>query len=1001
MNNFSFLRGGKAFCSLFFMGAMLSFSPVRAQKPLRQPLATTPQHQISGTVTDGGSPLPGVNISIKEKSSVFTVADYNGQYELIARPQDTLVFSYVGFKKEIVPVAGRTQINIALQADATTLQEVKVNAGYYSVKESERTGSIARITAKDIETQPVTNVLATMQGRMAGVDIVQDSGTPGGSFSIKIRGQNSLRSDGNQPLYIIDGVPYSSETIGSTSTSGTAPTMTSPLNSINPQDVESIEVLKDADATAIYGSRGANGVVLITTKKGKEGDTRFTINSTTSFGQVTKMPKLMNTEQYLAMREQAFANDGVITYPANAYDVNGTWSRERNTDWQEELMGGTATIYNLQASVSGGSAQTQYLMSGNYRTETTVLLGDFKYTKGSAHFSMNHSSEDERFKMTFSGNYTSQNNNQPAIDLTPASRNLPPNAPELYDANGKLNWENGTWTNPLAGMASEFESRINDLVANAVLSYRFVPNLEFKSSFGFTDLDNNESRTQPSTIYNPSLGITSKNSSISTNLTTRSSWIVEPQLNYATAIGKGHFDVLLGSTFQNQRTERLYLAGAGFSSNSLIHDLSSATTKLVRLDDETIYKYEALFARLNYNWDNRYIANLTGRRDGSSRFGPGKQFATFGAVGGAWIFSNEAFLTDNKVISFGKLRASYGSTGNDQIGDYQFLDTYVSTGTNYQGMVGLQPARLFNPEFGWESNQKFEAALETGFLKDRIFLTTAYYLNRSSNQLVGLPLPGTTGFSSLYGNLDATVENSGFELTLRTINLTQEQFEWSSNFNISFNRNKLVSYPGLAGSTNANTYVVGEPTSITKVYHYTGMNPITGIYEFEDMNHDGLTTSLGDRQALANFIPNYFGGLENHFRYKGAQLDFLFQFVKQKAFTPQPGVPGGMQNQAESVSDPQAQQPYTAGNNANAITAYFRYATSDGAVEDASYIRLKNISLTYDLPLKTYRGVHCQLYWQGQNLLTFTDYSYGDPEFKFSGYLPPLRVNAIGVKVTF
>ncbi|MGQ7944150.1 SusC/RagA family TonB-linked outer membrane protein [Flavobacterium sp. WC2509] len=1001
MNNFSLSMGGRAFCFLFLMGVILSFSPIQAHNFSRQPLAKPQQHQVQGTVTDGNSTLPGVTISIKNKTHVFSVSDYNGGYELSASPQDTLVFTYVGYRTEIVPVQGRTTINIVLQPDATTLREVKINAGYYSVKESERTGSIAKITASDIEKQPVTNVLATMQGRMAGVDIVQDSGSPGGSFSIKIRGQNSLRADGNQPLYIIDGVPYSSETIGSTTTSGTAPTMTSPLNSINPQDIESIEVLKDADATAIYGSRGANGVVLITTKKGKAGDTRFTINTSTSFGTVTKLPKLMNTQQYLAMRQQAFANDGVTTYPATAYDVNGTWSKERNTDWQEELLGGTATIYNMQASVSGGSAQTQYLLSGNYRTETTVFPGDFEYKKGSAHFSMNHKSEDERFRINFSGNYTTQNNNMPSVDLTPVSRTLPPNAPALYDANGNLNWENGTWTNPLAGLESEFESRINDLVANAVLSYRFVPNLEFKSSFGFTDLQNNESRTMPSTMYNPSFGLNSKTSSISTNSTARSSWIIEPQLNYTTEIGKGQFEVLLGSTFQNQHTERLYLGGTGFSSNSLIHDMASATTKTVRQSDATVYKYEALFARLNYNWDTRYIVNLTARRDGSSRFGPGKQFATFGAVGAAWLFSNEAFLKNNTVLSFGKLRASYGSTGNDQIGDYQFLDTYVSTGNNYQGTVGLQPARLFNPEFGWETNQKLEAALETGFLKDRIFLTTAYYRNRSSNQLVGVPLPGTAGFSSLYGNLDATVQNSGLELTLRTINLTREHFEWSSSFNISFNRNKLISYPNLASSTNANTYVVGEPISITKVFHYTGMNPTTGIYEFTDMNGDGLTTTLGDKQALANLSPKYFGGLENHFKYKGAQLDFLFQFVKQEAFAPQPGVPGGMQNQLESVGDSATQQPYTAGKNSNAVTAYFRYATSDGAVEDASYIRLKNISLTYDLPLKVSQGIRCQVYWQGQNLLTFSHYSNGDPEFKFGGYLPPLRVNAVGVKVSF
>jgi TonB-linked SusC/RagA family outer membrane protein len=1000
MKIISLNKGLGALWYTLILSLYLSPTPSFSSNTVRHKQSILQQIQISGKVTSGTNPLPGVSITVKGQQKT-AITDFDGRFTITASSNDILVFTYIGFKTLSIAVAGRIVINVQMQEDATQLQEVKINAGYYSVKESERTGSIAKITAAAIEKQPVTNVLATMQGRMAGVEVVQDSGAPGGAFTIKIRGTNSLRADGNQPLYIIDGVPYSSETIGAIATSGIAPTLTSPLNSINPQDIESIEVLKDADATAIYGSRGANGVVLVTTKKGKVGDTRFTINSSSSFGSVTKTPKLMNTEQYLALREQAFANDGVTTYPDYAYDVNGTWSKDRNTNWQEELIGGTAAIYNLQASVSGGSAQTQYLLSGNYRTETTVFPGDFEYTKGSAHFSMNHISEDERFKMTFSGNYTSQNNNQPSTDLTAVSRTLAPNAPELYDTNGNLNWENGTWNNPLAELESEFESRINDLVANTVLSYRFVPNLEFKTSFGFTDLHNNESRTRPSTMYNPAYGLGSEFSGLSSNRTDRSSWIVEPQLNYSTAIGKGDFTALVGGTLQNQRTERLFQNGFGFSSNRLIHDLASASIKTVDLSDVTIYKYQAFFARLNYNWDTRYILNITGRRDGSSRFGSGKQFATFGAVGAAWLFSNEAFLKDNTVLSFGKLRASYGTTGNDQIGDYQFLDTYVSSGNNYQGTIGLQPVRLFNPEFGWESNKKFEVALETGFLEDRIFLTSAYYLNRSSNQLVGIPLPGTTGFSSLYANLDATVQNSGFEFTLRTVNISRENFEWTSNFNISFNRNELISYPRLESSTYANTYVVGEPTSIRKVYHYTGMDSTTGVYEFEDVNGDGTITSIADRQTLIDLSPLYFGGLENQFRYKGVALDFLFQFVKQEAFGALPGVPGTMVNQLVSVSDPTAQQPYTAGANGAIVNAYYRYGSSDGAVEDASYIRLKNISLTYDLPLKFSERLRCQLYWQGQNLLTFTDYSNGDPEFKFGGYLPPLKVNAVGVKLSF
>lgn len=998
MNKFSFiLKSGTINFSLAVL--VLFFCTTTWASPLS--LRQQTQQQITGTVSDASGPLPAVTVTVKGKTA-GTLTDQNGYFSITAAVGDTLVFSFMGYSTIAMAITNSNfnGLTITMKEDATALKEVTVNAGYYSVKEKERTGSIAKITSKDIEKQPVTNVLATMQGRMAGVDIVQDSGVPGGAFQIKIRGQNSLRADGNQPLYIIDGVPYSSETIGTTATSGTAPSLTSPLNSINPADIESLEVLKDADATAIYGSRGANGVVLITTKKGKKGKTTFTVNSSSSAGRVTLMPKLMNTQQYLAMRQEAYANDGVTTYPATAYDVNGTWDANRYTDWQKELIGGTATIDNLQASVTGGSDKTQYLLSGTYRTETTVFPGDFKYNKGAAHFSMNHSSPDDRFRLQFSGNYTAQQNRMPAVDLTAVSRLLAPNAPALYDASGNLNWENSTWVNPLAGMQSEYQSRIKDLNANVVLSYQLPNNLFFKTSLGYTDLQSNEGRTQPHTMYNPAFGLTSAQSTITTNRTNRSSWIIEPQLNWSNQIGAGKLDALLGGTLQKQMTERVSLYGMGFSSNSLLHNLSAATTRTITLDDETEYKYQAFFARINYNFKDRYILNLTGRRDGSSRFGPGKQFATFGAVGAAWVFSKEGFLSDSSVLSFGKLRTSYGITGNDQIGDYQFIDTYSTTGITYQGVVGLQPTRLYNPAFGWEMSRKFEVALETGFFNDRLFLTSSYYFNRSSNQLVGIPLPSTTGFSSLTANLGATVENSGLEFTLRTVNFQRKSFEWTTSFTISANRNRLVSYPGLEQSTYANLYVVGESINLIRLYYYTGRNATTGFYEFEDVNGDGVITAIGDRKAIADLNPDFFGGLQNQFRFKGFQLDFLFQFVKQQAFTSMPGLPGQAINQLSSISTDTSIQPFTVGNPA-ATTAYSRYVFSNGVLQDASFIRLKNVSLTYDLPLKLTSGIGCQLFLQGQNVLTFTKYASGDPEARNNNYLPPLRVFSGGVKLTF
>jgi TonB-linked SusC/RagA family outer membrane protein len=1006
MNNYSFSKGERTLYCLICLGFTLSFSSLHAKNHFRQPNLNSQQHKVQGTVTDGSNPLPGVTITVKNKKNNAVISDYNGQFALICSPNDTLVVSYIGFKTKLVPMQGRSVVNIVLDYDTTTLQEVLVNAGYYSVKESERTGNIARITYKDIETQPVTNVLATMQGRMAGVSITQTTGVPGGGFDIKIRGQNSLRPDANSPLYVIDGVPYSSEPIGNGQVATIFSAPTSPLNGMNPDQIESIEVLKDADATSIYGSRGANGVVLVTTKKGKSGKTSFTMNASTGAGTVTRFAKLMDTEQYLTMRRQAYINDKITIYPASAYDVNGTWDQTRYTDWQKELLGGTALFTDLQGTISGGSQNTNFLLSGNYHTETTVFPGDFQYKKGGSQLSLNHSSEDKKFKTQFSGGYTIQNNGQSSLDLTSTSKILPPNAPALYNPDGSLNWAGSTWQNPLRNLAAEFKSDTKDFLASTLLSYEVLPGLLLKSSFGYSELHHFESRTAPSTIYDPKLKYDSSYSILFINNTKRNSWIIEPQINWEKNTKYGQLNILLGATFQNQSSNQLVQSGAGFSSNSLIYNLSAATSITALSDIETLYKYQAFFGRLNYNWKDRYIINLTGRRDGSSRFGPGNQFAFFGAAGAAWLFSKESFLKDNKWISFGKLRTSYGTTGSDQIGDYKFLDTYSTSGVLYNGAIGLQPASLFNPDFAWEVNKKLEAALETGFLKDRLFLTAAWYRSRSSNQLVGIPMPATTGFSTLQANLNAEVENSGWEFTFRSVNLNSTNFHWITSINLTFNRNKLLNFPGLTGSTYSQRYRVGEPLNIKLLYDYKGIDPSTGVYLYTDLNNDGRITAAGDRQIVADLNPYYFGGLQNQLNYKGIKLDFLFQFVKQQNFKYAVGSAGQMYNQIERVQnswqapgDSAPYQIYTAGYNAAALTAGSRFGESTGAIGDASFVRLKNISLSYDLPLDM--KTQCRIMVQAQNLLTITGYKDGDPEFITSGYLPPLKVITAGMQLTF
>ncbi|SMC88874.1 SusC/RagA family TonB-linked outer membrane protein [Pedobacter africanus] len=963
---------------------------------------------VSGKIVDeNGEPIAGATIKAKG-SSITTISDGNGFFSLKNISDDAVLqISYIGYQIKEVK-ASKDLGSIQMELAIGKLEEVTVNAGYYSVKEKELTGSISRITSKEIENQPVTNVLATMQGRMPGVNIVQNTGMPGSGFEIEIRGQNSLRFNGSIPLYIIDGVPYSAQSIGSNVTSGNMPAENSPLNSINPGDIASIEVLKDADATAIYGSRGANGVVLITTKKGAGGKTAFSTTYSSGIGQVTRFMDVLQTPEYLTVRREAFANDGVTAYPSYAYDINGTWDQNRNTNWQKELIGGTASYNNLQSSLSGGSANTQFLLSGNYSRETTVFPGDFNYLKGGGHLSVNHASDNKRFKASFATGFTAQRNSLPAIDITSVTTTLVPNAPALYDASGKLNWENNTFNNPVAVLENKIKGETYDFIANTLASYDLGYGFTAKGSFGYTNLNQQQFNLVPNTIRNPAFGSGSDRSIVFTNKLNRSSWIIEPQLSWMGNLGDARIDALLGTTFQQQNGDKVVNQAMGFANNSLMANPASATTYRILSSEESLYKYQAVFARVNFNWDGKYLLNLTGRRDGSSRFGPGKKFANFGAIGAGWLFSEERLVKDAlSFLSFGKLRASYGISGNDQIGDYQYLDTYGTSGMTYQGLSGLQPSRLFNADFGWETNKKTELALEMGFLKGRISTTFAWFQNRSSNQLVGIPLPRTTGFSSIYANLDAVVQNSGLELSINTVNIKNNRFSWTSSFNLTKSENKLVSFPGLESSTYNNQYVIGQSTNIMKAFHYTGLNPLTGIYQFEDFDGDGAIYYGDDQRIFKNLNPEFYGGLQNQFHYGNLNLDFFLQFVKQENYNVFSGMAGTMTNQPIGVlarwQAPGNLGPYQrySDSDEDVELASYLFSSSDAAVSDASYIRLKNIALSYQLPKNWTKKFTCRISLQGQNVLTISKYKGIDPEFKNPGYLPPLKVYSSSIQLTF
>jgi TonB-linked SusC/RagA family outer membrane protein len=967
---------------------------------------------VTGRVTDAsGEPLPGVTVVIKGTPPVGTTTGGNGNYSLKnVSPVAVISFSFIGYKTVEVPVEGRTVINLQLQENITAIDEVIINAGYYSVKERERTGSIIKVTADEIENRPVSNVLSAVQGRMAGVNITQNSGVPGGGYSIQIRGANSLRRAGNYPMYIIDGVPVSAETSSSLS-SGILPySEINPLNVINPNDIESIEILKDADATAIYGSRGANGVILVTTKKGKGGSkTAFSVNSSYGISRVASKMEMMNTEQYLDMRRQAYANDGITSYPSNAYDINGTWDENRYTDWQEEMIGSTATNSTIQLSVIGGSENTGFLISGSHNEQTTVLAKDFRYKTDNLSGNLTHRSNDNRLTVNASGLFSAQTNNVIYEDITSKAIRLSPNAPALYNEDGNLNWANSTWTNPVAAYENSYSYDSKTFNTNLNTSYELLPSFYLKLNGGINYQFLTELVLLPNTAYNPSYGITSASSMASKKQNQRFSCLLEPQINYRHMFRDHQIDILAGGTYQQTENVILQLFGVGFENNALINNMAAASNVTASQDYMTEYRYAALFGRINYHYKNRYILNLTGRRDGSSRFGSDRRFANFGAIGAAWLFSRENFLKESKWLSFGKLRASYGLTGSDLIGDYKYLETYTVSSTLYGGSTTMYPSGLYNPYFSWEKTTKLEVTMELSFLEDRVQLNASWYRNRSGNQLVGIPLPATTGFSSITANLDAIVENKGLEMELNITPVRTDNFQWNSNFNISFPKNKLISFPGLEGSSYDETYVVGYSTSIEKVYNYEGIDPETGLYVFTDYNEDGSISSPEDNQVIVETEPIYYGGWSNRISSKQWEFSFLFQFVKQKqwnyiSWMPYPGTKN---NQPVEMLDVWSEDnsnglymPYTTGSvsQKNKLLLYFKNSTA--TISDASFIRLKNIQLSYRLPVNKYLQ-DILIYVQGQNLLTLTDYFGLDPEFSLTGYLPPLKTWSFGVQLNF
>lgn len=969
---------------------------------------------VKGVVrTAEGTALFGASVRIKGVTK-GTITDEYGRFNLDVEAGQVLLISFTGYVEREVKVNADGDLEVVLQRKDNALGEVVVNKGYYKEKQRFSTGNVARVDGKEIANQPVTSPLLALLGRVPGLEISAYNGSPGLAPKIRVRGESSISGVGGYPLYIVDGIFMDARELRSNMVPYLAGM--DPLANINPEMIESIEVLKDADATAIYGSRGANGVIIITTKQAGRPGLEVSVNA---YAGGSKMPvklDLLNTLQYLEMRKEAFANAGT-TPNQFQYDLV-RWDSTRNTDWQDVLLGGTAHISDAQLNLSGGNSNTTFMLGAGYHKETMLVSRDFGLSQTNFNASFNHHSANQKFNIAFSAGYGTNKNKQ--ANTSPIFENaltLAPNAPSLYKEDGTLNWDiidYGTYKvaafqNPLSELLKHTDMSQGTWTASASIGFQVAPGLDIKANMGYADASWEEIIKQPIGASPPQLIGANSTASAQFSNGIRRSWSAEPQITWSGDFGKSHLDLLAGATLQGSMGRYQSIIASGYTSDALLNSLVGATEHYFYADDYSQYRYAAVFARVGYRLKDRYLFNLTGRRDGSSRFGPGNQFGNFGALGAGWIFTEEKFMQNRSFLSFGKLRASYGITGNDQIGDYEYYDLYNIGFTTYQRSPVLDPVGLFNEDFQWESTGKLEAGLELGLLKDRIMLQAVWYRNVTSNQLVNYQLPFSTGFASIRTNFNASVENKGWEFTVQSRNIVRRNFSWNTSFNISFSKNKLLSFPGLETSPYAMQYKVGEPLNIQRHYVWLGVDPETGLHTFEDLNKDGVIDYYEkDVKFVNSMARRFYGGMSNNLQYKSFDLSFTLEFASTPALRPFWDYPGAnISNQLVSVMN-RWRKPGDKTDVARFSTKFadvipYGFASlSNYSVVDGSFIKLRTLSLSYALPAKLLKVTpvkDARIFLQGLNLLTISNYPGLDPQT--GNALPQLRSITGGINVKF
>ncbi len=982
----------------------------------------------------GGVPVQGANVTVKQTQK-GTITNANGEFEFsyTIPAGSVLIFSFVGYAPQNITVRDGGEIRIYMKVAQNELDKAVVQA-YGTTTQRLTTADIGKVTAEEIERQPVMNPLLALEGKVAGLDVSMTSGYASAPVKVELRGRASI--DGgltSDPLYIVDGVPltvnevsgssqYTTGSVGFDQNTLSPAGGQNPFFSINPADIESIEVLKDADATAIYGSRGANGVILVTTKSGKPGRTKFDIRIQEGTQQVDRFWNIMNTGQYLSMRRQALLNNGLAPDPIKDYDINGDWDTTRYTNWQKVLYGGIGNNVDVEGGLSGGDAHTTFRIGGGYNRIVGITTVGGADQRASLSMNLNHRSQNQRLNIGLHNVFSFAQSNLINIG---GSLLIAPDAPGIYDSLGNLNFTGWAGNNhnqraeqqyPFGEMKQPYIGKTLFLNSGILIGFEILRGLSLRANLGCNIGQVNQNLVDPiasqDPAYNPT-GVLNLGTNQNIN------WIVEPQMTYSSHLANGQLDVLVGASASKNTTEATNMTGYGYLSDLLIENISNAQNVVGR-DYVGLYRYFGGFARISYNWENKYILNLNGRRDGSSRFGSGKQYGNFGSVGTAWIATQEHWIREilPSYISFFKFHGSYGTTGSDGVPNYSYLSQYSSTGVYpYSNGTSLLAQIDPNPQFRWQSNHKLEVGTNLGILRDRININVAWYRDRCGNQLIPFPTPIFTGFPTVIENSPALVQNTGWEFTANINIIRTDKFNWNITYNSALNFNKLVRYPNFDQSPYIGILKVGQPLNIQYVLHFTGIDQQTGLYSFQDRNHDGIINyspgQIGDDSYPIVLAPRYFGGVGTDVRYKSLNINLFFNLknqIGQNAFVSTGAVPGLVNsNQPTVILGKQWQYPgdreatYAKFNSKPNGPSYGYFArNSDGAFTNASYIRLSNLSISYSLPdryLKKAGISGCNIFFHTNNLFVITKYKGLDPETQNFGGLPPTRMIVGGISL--